>query len=193
MPSTISVLTKARRCQKERYAAMLLSVAGMGGSLMSGVGNVLTVRERIRSYKVRVEEGLVKVELEEEPSRRLHRLIMRNLWMALSIVPNCLNRTAAHCFLAKRSFLFSRRLPVDKRVVLLVAPHKIVRCGVAAYVAIDARRVYVINTADILFYFVVLVRHANSADRDASSLPGLLSDQTLHLSDNRVRQQIPVN
>ena len=41
MPSTIFVLTKARRCLKERYADMLLNVVGMDGSLMCGAGNVL--------------------------------------------------------------------------------------------------------------------------------------------------------
>ena len=81
--------------------------------------------------------------------------------MALPVVSNSLNRTTTHCFLTKRPLFLRLRLLVDKRIIVLITPHEVLRCGVAADVAVDARRVDVIRTKNVLFYLVVLVRHAN--------------------------------
>ena len=83
-------------------------------------------------------------------------------WKLSAIIANGLHWTADHRFLTKRSFFFTLRLLVDKRVVFFVAPHEVVGRGVAANVAIDAGRVYVESTADVLLHFVVLIGHFNS-------------------------------
>ena len=87
----------------------------------------------------------------------------------LPVVPNRLNRTTAHRFITKRLLIISLRLLVNKRVAVFIRSHEVIRRGVAADVAIDARRIHIIRTADVLFYFFVFVRHANLAVRDASS------------------------
>ena len=79
----------------------------------------------------------------------------------LSIIADRLNRTAAHRLITQRLLLFRLRLLVNKRVVVLVTAHEILRRGVAADVAVDARRIHVIGSAHVFFHFVVLVRHAN--------------------------------
>ena len=48
---------------------------------------------------------------------------------------------------------------------MVVAAREIFGGGVAADVAIDARGVHVKRTADILFHFFVLIRHADLADQ----------------------------
>ena len=78
----------------------------------------------------------------------------------LAVVADSLNRAAAHSLVAECLFFLSLRLLVDKRVILLVATHEIVRRSVTADVAVDARRIHVIRTADVLFDFFVFVRHA---------------------------------
>src|ERR1043165_586037 len=83
-----------------------------------------------------------------------------HLRLKLTVVADCLNRTTTHRFFTQRAFLLSGWLLVNKRVVLLITAHEIIRRGVAADVAVDARRVHVIRTANVLFYFVVFVRHA---------------------------------
>ena len=84
-----------------------------------------------------------------------------HLRLKSAVVANGLNRTAAHRLVTLRPFFLSLRLLVNKRVVVLVTAHEILRCGVAADIAVDARRIHVIRSANVLFYFVVLVRHAN--------------------------------
>ena len=86
---------------------------------------------------------------------------MTNDSFLLPIIPNCLNRTAAHRLITQRLFFFTLRLLVDKRVIVLVTAHEVLRRGVAADIAVDARRIHVKRSAHVLFYFVVLVRHAN--------------------------------
>jgi hypothetical protein len=83
------------------------------------------------------------------------------LWLKLTVVADCLNRTATHCLVTLRFLFLSRGLFIDKRVVVLVTAGKVIRRSVAADVAIDARRIHVIRTADVLFYFFVLVRHVS--------------------------------
>ena len=78
-----------------------------------------------------------------------------------AIIPDRLNRTAAHRLITQRPLLLSLRLLVHKRVAVLVRAHEVLRRGVATDIAIDARRIHVIGSAHVLFYFVVLIRHAN--------------------------------
>jgi hypothetical protein len=93
----------------------------------------------------------------------------------LSVVPNGLNRATTHRFVAERLFFVIFGLLVNKRIVVFVAAHEVVRSGVAADVTIDARRIHVVRTADVLFYFVVFVRHA----RFASGMRHLFRDHQL--------------
>src|SRR3954453_452257 len=88
-----------------------------------------------------------------------------NLWLKLSVVAYRLNWTTRQRLFTKRTLFLSLRLLVDKRIILLITPHEVIRRGVATNVAIDARRVHVKRTADVLFHFVVLIRHV--ADRSA--------------------------
>lgn len=78
-----------------------------------------------------------------------------------SIIPNRLNRATAHRLITQRLFFLSLWLLVNKRVVVLITAHEILGRGIAADIAVDARRIHVIGSAHVLFYFVVLVRHAN--------------------------------
>ena len=102
-----------------------------------------------------------------------------NLWLKSTIVSNCLNRTTAHRFITKRPFLISLRLLVNKRVAVLVRAHEVIRRGVAANVAIDARRIHVERTADILFYFVVFVRHASQGCVISSGITNLSNSSSV--------------
>ena len=83
----------------------------------------------------------------------------------LSVVADSLNWTTSQCFLAHRSFLIRLWLFVHERIIILIAAREIVGCGVATDIAIDARGVHVKRTADVLFHFVVLIRHAGFADQ----------------------------
>ena len=112
------------------------------------------------------------------------------LWLNLPVVAYSLNRATTHRLIAERFFFVSLRLLINKRIVVFVAAHEIVGRGVAADIAIDARRIHVIRPADVLFYFVVLVRHARIRVRDASSLPGSPTDQIVLQSGNRVPRPI---
>lgn len=77
----------------------------------------------------------------------------------LPVVAYRLDWTTSHRLLTHRPFFIRLRLLVDKRIIILVAAREVVRRGVAADVAIDARRVHVKRTADVLFYFVVFIGH----------------------------------
>ena len=90
---------------------------------------------------------------------KIRILNLCDLWLKLAVVAYRLNWTARQRLFTKRTLFISLRLLVDKRIILLIAPHEVVRGGVATDVAIDARRVHVKRTADVLFYFVVLIRH----------------------------------
>jgi len=87
---------------------------------------------------------------------------MTNDFSSSAIVPNRLNRTTAHRLITKRLLIISLRLLVNKRVAILIRAHEVIGRGVAADVAIDARRIHVIRTANVLFYFFAFVRHAES-------------------------------
>ena len=78
----------------------------------------------------------------------------------LSVVAYRLNRTTRQRLFTKRTLFLSLRLLVHERIVLLITTPEIIRRGVATDIAIDARRVHVKRTADVLFYFVLLIRHA---------------------------------
>ena len=77
----------------------------------------------------------------------------------LTVVAYCLNRTTRQRLLTKRALLVRLRLLVDKRIIILVAAHEIVRRRVAANVAVDARRIHVIRSGSVLFYSLVFIRH----------------------------------
>ena len=93
------------------------------------------------------------------------------LWL-ISVVADSFNGATTHRFVAEGFFFVRFRLLVDKRIIVFIAAHEIIGRGVAADVAIDARRIHVVRTVDVLFYFVVLVRHA----RFASGMRHLLRD-----------------
>lgn len=98
-----------------------------------------------------------------------------NPWLNLSVVAYSLNRATTHRLITECFFFVSLRLLVNKRIIFFVAAHEVLGRGVAADVAIDARRIHVIRTANVLFYFVVLVRHA----RFASGMRHLFRDNQL--------------
>ena len=89
----------------------------------------------------------------------------------LPVVPDRFNRTTTHRFLTQRAFFLSLWLLVNERVVLFVAPHEVVRSGVAANVAVDTGRVYVVSTADVFLHFVVSIGHFKSAITRGESSP----------------------
>jgi hypothetical protein len=97
----------------------------------------------------------------------------------LSVVAYRLNRTARQRLLTKRPLFIILRLFIDKRIIILVAAHEIVRRRVAANVAVDARRIHVIRSGSVLFYFLFFIRHASFNVRDASCLPGSRACQTV--------------
>lgn len=78
----------------------------------------------------------------------------------LPIIPDCFDRATAQRLITHRLLLVSLRLLVDKRVAVFVRTFEVVRRGVAADVAVDARRVNVVRTGNVLFDFIVFVRHA---------------------------------
>jgi hypothetical protein len=90
-----------------------------------------------------------------------------------TVVAYGLNRTTAHRLITKRPLLISLRLLVNKRIAVLVGAHEVLRRSVAANVAIDARRIHVERTADVLFYFVVFVRHASQGCVISSGITNL--------------------
>ena len=109
-----------------------------------------------------------------------------NLRLKLSVVAYRLNWTTSQRLFTLRPLFLSLWLFVDKRIIILIAAREVLRRGVATDIAIDARRVHVKRTADVLFHFVVLIRHA----RDESSLRESPSRQTDPRSNNPVRWQI---
>ena len=85
--------------------------------------------------------------------------------MVLSVVAYRLDRTATHRFLAKRALLICLRLLEHERIIILIASREVLRRRVATDIAIDARRIHVIRTVDVLFYFVSFIGHAKSGMR----------------------------
>ena len=77
-----------------------------------------------------------------------------------SVVPDCLDRAAAHRLITERLLFLTLRLLENKRIAVLIRAREITRRRVAANVTIDARGVDVIRTANVLFDFIVFVRHA---------------------------------
>ena len=90
---------------------------------------------------------------------------MPSVWLKLPVVADSLNWTARQRLFTKRALFLSRGLFVDERVIVLIAAHEVIRRGVATDVAIDARGVHVKRTADVLFHFVVLIRHVDLDDQ----------------------------
>ena len=88
-----------------------------------------------------------------------------NLWLKLPVVAYRLNWTTRQRLFTKRPLFISLGLLIDERIIILIAAHEVVRRGVATNIAIDARRVHVKRTADVLFHFVVLIRHAGICDQ----------------------------
>ena len=103
------------------------------------------------------------------------------------IISNRFHRTTTHRFLTQHSFLFTLRLLVDKRVVVFITPHEVVRRGVAANIAIDAGRIYVESTADVFLNFVVLIGHFCFGLRDKRYGCVISSGLTLASNSSPVR------
>ena len=87
-----------------------------------------------------------------------------NLWL-IPVVAYRLDRTTSQRLFAKRPLLISLRLLENERIIILIATREVLRRGVATDIAIDARGVHVKRTADVLFHFVVLIRHAGICDQ----------------------------
>src|SRR6476660_6650550 len=83
----------------------------------------------------------------------------------LTVAAYRLNWTTRQRLFTLRPLFLSLWLFVDKRIIILIAAREIVRRGVATDIAVDARGVHVKRTADILFHFVVLIRHAGICDQ----------------------------
>jgi hypothetical protein len=88
-----------------------------------------------------------------------------NLWLKLTVVADCLNWTTGQRLFTLRPLLIRLGLFVDKRIIVCIAAREVVRRGVATDIAVDARGVHVKRTADVLFNFVVLIRHAGLCDQ----------------------------
>lgn len=82
--------------------------------------------------------------------------------LLLAIISDCLNWTASHRFVTQRFLLFCLRLLEDKRVVVFVGTHEILRRRVAADITIDTRRVYVICAGNIFFYAIASIRQVQT-------------------------------
>jgi len=80
-------------------------------------------------------------------------------WLKSTVIAYRLNRTTQQRLLTKRLLFLICRLLVNKRIVLLVAAHEIVGRRITANVAVNTRRVHVIRSGSVLFYFLVFVRH----------------------------------
>ncbi len=168
MPPKTSARTRARCCQRERCADTLLNVVGMGGSLMCGVGNAWQWTRGLRLTRSSWKTIWWKSDF-----------YLCNLWLKLSVVAYCLNRTTAHRLITKRPFLISLRLLVNKRITILVRAHEVLRRSVAADVAVDARLIHVERTADVLFYFVVFIRHASQGCVISSGITSLSNSSSV--------------
>ena len=83
----------------------------------------------------------------------------------LAVVAYCLNWTTCQRLFTKRPLFLGLGLLEHERIILLITSREVVRRRIATDIAIDARRVHVKRTADILFHFVVLIRHAGICDQ----------------------------
>ena len=75
------------------------------------------------------------------------------------IIANRFNRAAAERFLASGELGFTFGLFADVRIGVLEISGEVFGCGVAADITVDAGRVDVEGAVDVLFNFVVWVRH----------------------------------
>ena len=82
------------------------------------------------------------------------------LLVLLGIVANGFDGATEKRFFTCRALFFRQRLFVHKRVTVLIRPFKVVRRRIATNIAIDAGRVYVIGSRDILFHAIVTVGQA---------------------------------
>ena len=79
----------------------------------------------------------------------------------LSVVAYRFNWTTGQRLFTLRSLFLGLWLLIDERIIILIAAREIIRRGVATDIAIDARAVHVKRAADVLFNFIVLIRHAS--------------------------------
>ena len=98
-----------------------------------------------------------------------------NLWPKSAVVPDRLNGTTCQRLFAKHPLFLGLRLLVDKRVIVLIATHEVIRRRVAANVAVNARRINVVATEDVLFYFVVFIGHARICSQGCVMSSGITS------------------
>lgn len=80
----------------------------------------------------------------------------------LSIITDCFDRAAGHSGLARRALGFIVGLLADVGVGVLERAREVHGCGVAANVAIDARRIDIEGSVNVLFYAIAGIRHIDS-------------------------------
>jgi len=78
----------------------------------------------------------------------------------LCVVADGFNGATEKRFFTVRALFVSQRLFVNKRVTVFIRPLEVFRRRIATNVAIDAGRVYVIGSRNILFHAIVTVGQA---------------------------------
>jgi hypothetical protein len=75
----------------------------------------------------------------------------------LAIIADGLYRTTSEGFFASGDFFRGFWLLVDEGITVLVRSSKAVGGCIATNIAVDTRRVYIVDAGNILFNFVVLI------------------------------------
>ena len=74
-----------------------------------------------------------------------------------AIIPDRFHRTTQHRLFTQRLLLFCIWLLEHERIVVLVGAHEILRRGIAANIAVDTGRVYIVLAGNIFFYAIVFI------------------------------------
>ena len=82
----------------------------------------------------------------------------RNTSLRLPIIADSFHWTTEQRFLTGGFLFLGERLFVDKRITIVIAPHKIVRRRIAANIAVDARGIDVVGAGGVFFHTLVSVR-----------------------------------
>lgn len=75
----------------------------------------------------------------------------------LAIIADGFYRTTGKGFFASGDFFRSFRLLVNEGVTVLVRSSKALGSRIATNIAVDTRRVYIVDAGDVFFNFVVLI------------------------------------
>jgi len=88
----------------------------------------------------------------------------------LPIVSYGFHGTKEQRFLTCCSLFLSKRLLVDKRIVVRVRAAEIFRRCIAAHIAVDARRIDVVSAEHVLLHTIVSIRQARSPKNVGAAL-----------------------